>query len=314
MCGIIKIKRHDGHSPIPQVLKRYEAQKSRGVEGFGFLAIKDGKLVSYARAETEEDIKAKLLAVDCDDLIFHHRFPTSTPNFKECAHPIRVSHDMLAYDYYTIHNGCLYDDEAYKKSHEQMGFKYTTECSTDWKVGGRSIYHEDKWNDSEALAIELALDLDRGGSGVDIMGSIAFITAQVDKTTNKVRHIFWGRNSYSPLRADTLKGVFTSLASEGQGKTVPTSMLFTYDYDTDETTEREYMVGGGDVVIPLVDIRDTDEPDMINLLAEEYDALERKVRTETLPAEEEDAIYDRLTMIEDELNLLSEERNPNYAS
>lgn len=299
MCGLIHIKRLDGLDARKSALARYADQKTRGQDGFGFIALKEGNILAYERAETEEEIKEKLDKVPCDEVLLHHRYPTSTPNFAEAAHPLKVSHKMLEHDYFFIHNGIIKDDEVWKKMHEEDGFIYTTEMSTGWLVGGILRNREIQWNDSEALAIELALDLDAKGSGVLVDGSIAFIGIQVSKKTGKPLRLFYGRDSVMPLKLYELPKTFMALTSEGHGPSIKEHTLFTYDYETGKTTERPYKVGADS-------LRDRNVPDYGKTYGEPDEESEMQViefgGKEPLEHPDEYYILDNeLTAIEDKI-------------
>ena len=242
MCGIIWIKRKDGKPAQKMALKRYKKQQSRGQSGFGYIALEKNKIVSYNRSETEEAIKTLVEKEIASEILFHHRFPTSTPNFAMSAHPIKVSNDLLKHDYYVIHNGVIYGDSELKKNHEKLGFKYNTELVKTWKSFDKVVCEETCWNDSESLAIELALDLDKDGKGVEVDGSVAFIALQTAKNSSKTLKMFFGRNDGSPLKINSDKH-FLSITSEGGGEIVKTHTLGTLDYKTDEITYRPYVVG-----------------------------------------------------------------------
>lgn len=92
MCGIVYVRRHDGKPAAKSVRKRYHNQKARGTEGFGYVAVQNGRVVSVARAQTEHEIMQKLEQETADEILFHHRMPTSGPNVEEMAHPILVEH------------------------------------------------------------------------------------------------------------------------------------------------------------------------------------------------------------------------------
>lgn len=243
MCGIIYTKRFDGMTAWTMTIKRYEAQKNRGQEGFGFVALKGGFITAFERTEEEKDIRKGLLEAKEDEILFHHRFPTSTPNFKEASHPIWVSHPSLKYDYYVIHNGVITNDHIWKTKHEALGYKYTTELTQEWKQGTRKVSIYTCWNDSEALAIELARSLDTEGKGVDVSGSIAFMALQADKTTGKAINMYWGHNSGSPLKAKMQKGQFLHVASEGDGKFVELHKLWSLNYETLQVKDRDFICG-----------------------------------------------------------------------
>jgi glucosamine 6-phosphate synthetase-like amidotransferase/phosphosugar isomerase protein len=242
MCGIIhkKLKGDARNS----VFNAYTNQKSRGIEGFGFVALNNGKVIAYERSETEEAIKKKLAEIPCNEVLFHHRLPTSTPNIEEANHPIKVENKRLKHIYYVIHNGIISSDMH--DQHLKEGFTYSTEMIGGYMINGKLKAQHVKWNDSETLAIELAKDLDQSGDGISLTGSIAFIALQTDLEGN-AKHLFWGRNDRSPLVYENKDGELTITSERAtltsSEKTCPANVLFTLDYSTGEITERKYKVG-----------------------------------------------------------------------
>lgn len=243
MCGICYVKRVDGKSARKMVEKRYKLQKSRGTEGFGYVAIDDNFIVNYVRCRTEKGILKKLEAESANEIMFHHRFPTSTPNFRQCAHPIKVSNPKLMYDYYLIHNGVIFNDDVLKEKHEKEGFVYNTQVVNRWFNGTEVIEEESKYNDSESLAIELAQDLDKDAKGIDVRGTVAFIMLQVDKATKETVKLFFARNYGSPLVYDIDEGHYVAITSEGKGKIVLPNVLHSFDYRTNAVETKDYPVG-----------------------------------------------------------------------
>ena len=243
MCGICYVKRTDGKPARKMIEKRYKKQKYRGSEGFGYLAIDDkNKIVEYRKAKTEAKIIDFLEDTNASEILFHHRFPTSTPNFEESAHPIFVSNEALKHDYYLVHNGIISNDDALKAKHDTLGFDYTTQVRKIWQShNGKTITEVKKWNDSEALAIELALAIDSDKDEIGTRGSIAFIMYQVAKHSRKIEKIFWGRNT-NPLMLQITKD-FVSLCSEGAGEAIEADKLFSFDYTTRQTDVRDFKYG-----------------------------------------------------------------------
>lgn len=227
MCGIITIIRRDGRSAQKQILKTYHKQKSRGSDGFGYIAINEDRTYSVKRATNEKDITKKLIKETAPTIIFHHRFPTSTPNFVEATHPIRVSHDTLKHDYYVIHNGIIMNDTELKAEHNEQGYEYRTEIKKVYHTTDKQ-YYEYVFNDSESLAIELAKSIDQGIATIKAKGSIATVILQIDKTTKKAVAIYYGRNERNPLQVDSQTD-FLRLASEGGGVEATAHTLFKLD-------------------------------------------------------------------------------------
>ena len=206
MCGIIFVERKNGSSANSMVLKRFEKQRSRGTEGFGYAAIKNGKVKHTIRAEDEKDIVPKLAKEKETTILFHHRYPTSTPNMEEATHPIYVSNQSLKYDYYIVHNGIISNPDELKKSHLKLGFIYTTRIVTKTETI-KTVYSQECYNDSEAFAIDFALSLENSKE-IKSSGSIAFIALQVNKINKTVENIYYGRNHGNTLHIEEDKTFF----------------------------------------------------------------------------------------------------------
>lgn len=239
MCGIIFSKRFDGKLARKLINKRFSTQKTRGREGFGFVEINNGVVGEEFRSEDEEDIEIYLKGSQSDEILFHHRFPTSTPNFVEATHPIRVRNKLLKYDYYVVHNGMISNDFELKQKHNTLGFKYNTEMCKKF-ITSNNIYTESMWNDSEALAIDFALALEMGKE-MESKGSIAIIALQFDKKTKKAVALYYGRNLGNPLKQE-YNDAFFCLSSE-TGTIIKHNILFRYDYLTNAITEKDMKIG-----------------------------------------------------------------------
>jgi hypothetical protein len=327
MCGIVHGRMlNKGEDVRGEIAKTYFKQRGRGTEGFGFVALMHGKIVEYARAESEQAIMAKMKTTPCDEMMFHHRYPTSTPNFAVAAHPIEVKNKALAHDYYMVHNGVLWNDDELREQHLKDGFKYTTEMTQEWKTKrGRKVQVETKFNDSEALAIELARDIDNEAEGIpQVKGSVAFIILQVEKATKNPVALYWGRNSGSPLVMGREGDKAFMISSEGGGEIVPVDRLYRYDYASGDTLAKKYPIGPQvyasnelfnvrknqdidieDPAFPKEEVYSEDENNKIGELCIEWDELQATMNSaEVLPAEEEDSIYKRLLEIDRELDEL----------
>lgn len=239
MCGIIHIKRKNGILANKAVIKRYYKQKSRGSEGFGFIELKNGKVIGGKRAEEEKDILAELEKSTADEILFHHRFPTSTPNFVEATHPIEVKHHSLKYNYYVVHNGVITNDEDLKEKFEKEGFVFTTKMKKQWITKGNT-YSSEIFNDSESLAIDIAKAIENG-TPIKSHGAIAVIALQVEKKTKKAIALYYGRNYGNPLKIEEF-GDFFGLSSE-EGKLLDTNFLYRYDYATGEVIKEKKDIG-----------------------------------------------------------------------
>ena len=229
MCGIVLVARKDGRPATKQLLKAFEQQRGRGTQGFGFVAFNSDEINKVGRSAVEAKIKAELRDTKSGAILFHHRMPTSTPNFAEATHPIYVSNPRLKFDYYIAHNGVIHNDTTLKTKHEGLGYSYTTEMRKEerwvtkdkkYSVGASAT----QFNDSEALAIELAEGIESNADKIEAYGSIAFIGLKADKTTHKPLELFYGRNT-NPLKLDE-NNTYLRLASEGRGDEVLSHTLF----------------------------------------------------------------------------------------
>jgi len=245
MCGILYGKRSDNFPVAKSLLKRYDKQRNRGIQGFGYISIKDGVVTDVVRTLTEFEMERKLKDEVSDEILLHHRYPTSTPNIIEATHPIVVKNDILEHDYYVIHNGVLTNDDDLKKTHESMGFVYGSiiENIEITKIGGKITKKETtiKYNDSEAFAIELALYLDKVKDSIDIIGGSAFICLETDKD-GRILKIHYGRNAGKPLVIEDNNSIFF-IKSDGAGKDVPENVIITKDYLSGIITENDVYIG-----------------------------------------------------------------------
>lgn len=223
MCGIIHIKRTKNKPAHLAVAEAYNKQKARGSEGFGYVAVSKDGSYSVQRAETEKEIMKLLRRETAPEILFHHRMPTSTANLDFCAHPILVSNPKLKYDYLVVHNGVISNHAKLSPGHKQEGFSYTTEHEiiNVVRYKGRDIAgtgHHTKYNDSESLAIEVAMYVEGLKNTMDFEGTAAIMFYQIDKTTNRVHAFWYGRNSGNPLGREVIKhkkGEIIKIASVG---------------------------------------------------------------------------------------------------
>lgn len=234
MCGIIYIKSaNSGRRVGKTVLKRYEVQKSRGSDGFGFLSIKDGKINDYVLKEKEGEIRQHVKSCDSSEILFHHRFPTSTPNLYEAAHPIEVDNPTLKYKYYLAHNGVITNAKELFEVHNKLGFVYSTEIRKETRIVTRDrTIHESielKFNDSESLAIELARYVEGFSKKIDTRGAVAFVMWQVDRETNEQVKVFFGRNEGNPLYVEKNNELFILKSSSQNGDEVEADKMFFLD-------------------------------------------------------------------------------------
>lgn len=218
MCGIIFVTKK-GKNKMPvnaKALDIFENQHGRGKEGYGIVKILDNGTIKIDRSTEGMKFMWDIHTDPVNTIMVHHRTPTSTPNLTHQTHPIFVSNGSLSFDYYVVHNGMIRNDDELKEEHEKLGFIYQTAM----KDGG-----VDKFNDSEALAIELARYIESQESEYRVEGSAAFIALQVSKKTGKAGRIFFGRHGSSPLMmAKTREQLI--LASENIGCDITEDVLY----------------------------------------------------------------------------------------
>jgi predicted glutamine amidotransferase len=176
MCGIIYVQSNDEAKTRQLLEYQYYHQRSRGKRGFGLVNLSTGEVF---KEKDEDDILQKVVDTDSKQLLFHHRFPTSTENTVESAHPFRVSNKK--YDLLVVHNGVVNNprevlEKLNKKPHKMSSFS------------------EGKFNDSEALAYDFLDAITTGRKKLYSAGSMAIIA--YDKANNC---LWLYRNSRNPL-------------------------------------------------------------------------------------------------------------------
>jgi len=248
MCGLIYGKRADKQPISKSILKRYKSQSGRGKQGFGYVTVQNNKIENYKRFETEAEMERELLGETASEILFHHRLPTSTPNEAHFNHPFHIKHKSFKHDYYFVHNGVITNDSVLKTKHDKLGYDYMTEevktVTTITRTEVRGVYDEDvdvketaKYNDSEALALEVARYIEGLQENIEAIGSIAFICIQTDKKGN-VKKLFYGRNDGNPLIVERDKNAkMFFLKSEGAG----------YKMDADEIVSVDALTGESEI-------------------------------------------------------------------
>jgi hypothetical protein len=252
VCGIVHVRRSPGTPAAKTVLKRFQKQRHRGTTGFGYVTVENGHVTNVVKAQTENEIRQKLIKEKASEILFHHRQPTGgQPNLIGLAHPFRISADSFEYDYLMVHNGMISNDTHLKKKHEELGFKYQTEFEkveeTKVKVvvggveeeapGTRKVTTKG-FNDSESLAWELALYLEGYQDKIEVKGGAAFIIYQLEKGTDKVLKMSYGCNLGRPLKVEMggkkkkkkNGGDIVAIKSEGNGTDVTHHKLYTIHY------------------------------------------------------------------------------------
>lgn len=226
MCGIIGAfndEKNQEESVNRWIIDTLQDQLERGQEGFGIIFIGADLKV---RVERATEISKSLLDLYMPNnrvrmIVMHHRAPTSTDNKLKQTHPIYVDNGSLKYKYLFVHNGVIGNSDEVKKAHEALGFIYTTECEErKYKNGPK------KFNDSECLAIEVARFIEKQTDTLAAIGSAAFVCLQVNKKTDKLLRVFYGRNA-SPLNLSATRGKLR-LSSEGEGNPIAEDYLYEF--------------------------------------------------------------------------------------
>lgn len=236
MCGIVYTWRKDGKPARKRIAKRYFKQRDRGEDGFGYVSLDEtGIVLEHKRTQDEDEILEALTQSQSQHVLFHHRFPTSTANVPEAAHPILVKHQELKHSYYVVHNGVISNSRALKIEHDKLGYKYTTALQSQFKTASGKLYYGDMaFNDSESLAIELARTIEGLQPEVGTTGSAAVIILQANKAGTKVKAIYYGTNGLNPLTlTDDDTGL--TIASEG-GTPLQAHIMFRLDVKTKALT------------------------------------------------------------------------------
>lgn len=157
------------------------------------------------------------------EVLFHHRFSTSTADVPNACHPFSTK-DHFKNNYVGVHNGVLSNENKLEKAHLALGINYV------------SKQKDGRFNDSEALVYDIARYLEGEVDELTAQGSIAFIMIKRNKD-GKPTTLFFGRNSGNPLMIKKTKHSLT-ISSQGEGKPAEVNQLYSYDYDTGELTKR----------------------------------------------------------------------------
>ena len=160
-----------------------------------------------------------------DEILFHHRLPTSTPNTLKTTHPFVCEIDSKKY--YFIHNGVIQNADKLKKQHEKKGIAYSSEKNGNF-------------NDSEALAWDFCLWLNKKQKNIEAKGSVAFICLETDKQTNQAEKLYFYRNNASPLQIYKDKTLFL-IASEGNYASVKKNWVYFWDYQKRQVRKDKFL-------------------------------------------------------------------------
>lgn len=223
MCGIVYVHDFDGKPVNNKVLNIFDAQRSRGTQGFGLF---DGQEKNMVHASKEDRILKWLVKYDSNLILFHHRYPTSTVNVKKAAHPFSTKDHFGDTQYILVHNGHIGNASELRTAHEKMGIKYHS------KLGDKTF------NDSEALCWDLALTLEGKQSSLEAYGGVAFVCLKLVK--GELEKMYFGRNG-NPLKLKRDEhGI--SLSSEGEGEMVEMHQLYTYNYKLNRLTTKSFNI------------------------------------------------------------------------
>jgi len=211
MCGIGYAITFDGSPVNDTILARYKNQRTRGIEGFGIYDRAEDNIIKTPK---EDKFVNWLRHYKSNDILFHHRTPTSAPNVKNACHPFSTG-DHFDKNYILVHNGWINNAETLANEHDAYKINYT------------SLQANLEFNDSESLVWDFALWRQGLIPAMKSVGAIAFIC--IVKGENEDKLYFYRNNN--PLKAIiNYEGI--TLSSEGEGQTVPEDTLFCYDYNT----------------------------------------------------------------------------------
>ncbi len=214
MCGIVYSYNFQGKPVAQTIISRFQDQRNRGTSGFGFYDPKKNRLTHNVR---EGRILSLVRRNKANEILFHHRYPTSTANVRNACHPFSTK-DAYKHNYILVHNGVLSNEDTLKERHYKEGIEYV------------SMQDNGRYNDSEALTHDVAQYIEGKVDKLTAKGSIAFIVIQRDKKGRK-KNLYFARNSGNPLKIKQTAFSLT-LSSEGEGLMVQENMLHRYNYKT----------------------------------------------------------------------------------
>ena len=229
MCGIVAAINKNGIGVGELVNTIYEAQKSRGSDGFGFVEVLDDDTPIH-RFVYEKDAIDMLKASKSNAILFHHRIPTSTTNNTKSNHPIYTNWSVYKHNYYLIHNGHISNCAELRVKHEKLGIKYNTDEGS-------------KFTDSESLLHEVALIIEdiNEPNEFTAAGGMALIIMQTDKFNNPTA-LFYGRN-HMPIKIQQLADSFVLRSECVTGDLVEINKLFKYDLEKKVVTSEDVVFG-----------------------------------------------------------------------
>lgn len=176
---------------------------------------------------------------DSEMLLFHHRYPTSTVNDIQAAHPFDTGDYFGDTRYILVHNGKIDNPDELRKEHEAKGITY------------QSVLKNGTYNDSEALLWDVALLSEGKQKDLEAYGDIAFICIKTVKGVPE--KMFFARNFSRPLKIFRDKQGL-SLSSTGQGEDVLTNRLYTFTYKTRRLIDKY-------LTVPMYDVKHWEDKD-----------------------------------------------------
>ncbi len=224
MCGIIGVVvsangSNNKNKTFRKIKGIFENQKSRGVDGAGFLStnVKGWRGTVGLRYRTEDAVKlfknrnkiSKILKEN-NKILFHHRFPTSNKNDEGNNHPILDEKKRIG----LVHNGVVWNDESLITKLEGRGHVFETGVKGE------------KANDSEVL-VHLIEEKLKGTkhNNKDIVEAVQYLN---DEANGQIAIAFvvkgqdavylWKRNNPLNIYVDKLKNIyFSSVLPKSQG-------------------------------------------------------------------------------------------------
>jgi glucosamine 6-phosphate synthetase-like amidotransferase/phosphosugar isomerase protein len=221
MCGIVYAKSFRGKNINEIVLGQFQRQRSRGTTSFGFYLPMVDQLTHNIK---ESRIKTLLRRRSNSEVLFHHRYSTSTIDCRSACHPFSTK-DHFAHNYIGVHNGIISNAYALKSDHEKLGINYV------------SVQENGSFNDSESLIYDVARFIEGQTDKINAQGSIAFIIIQRGDN-GKPSKLYFGRNGtfkHNLFMDFTKKHLIIS--SEGRGNLVEENQLYEFDYQTGKITK-----------------------------------------------------------------------------
>lgn len=164
MCGIIVT-----NYAKDILCKQLYQQKERGMQGAGYLSLR-GKNLSAYKSHNIFDVISKV--GEYQNIVFHHRYPTSTSNTTKTAHPFLTSDGMSL----GVHNGVI---------HNPLNYMDT--------IQNPVIEWEDTGNDSQAIIEEIQKVI-RTKENYQLTSRGLAAVVLVEKSTN---HIYIFKNEQS---------------------------------------------------------------------------------------------------------------------